>query len=227
MDQIFNKNWLVKKIARESLKNSIKKYVKGNLIDIGCGDSPYKELLAPYIENYTGLDTVHTKHNKSNIDSFSSAYDIPFENSTFDTVFCTAVLEHLEKPDKAIHEASRVLKTKGVAIYTSPLFWHIHEEPRDFFRYTKFGLKYIFEKNGFKIIDIQPLSGFIVTFGQELVYYIWRFQTRIKFYPLKWIIPFIGMLIQQFCYILNKYDNSAEFTWMYTVIAEKSKSNKS
>jgi ubiquinone/menaquinone biosynthesis C-methylase UbiE len=217
----FSKNWLVYKIADVHLRDSIQKYAKGKLIDIGCGEKPYAEMLKPYVTEHIGIDHSETLHNRSNIDRFGTAYNIPAKNGEFDTAICTAVLEHLENPNKAIAECNRVLRQGGVAIYTTNLFWHLHEEPRDFYRYTKYGLAYLFEKNGFEIVEINPLSGFCVTFGQELVYYLWRFRRGGKLNPFWWIVPVMGILIQGVCYLLNRIDHSQEFTWAYLLVARK------
>lgn len=215
------KNILINYIHNKELKYLISNYFKGKLLDIGCGDKPYKNIARPHVTEHIGLDHKNTLHDKSKIDLFGTAYNIPKENEYFDTVLCTAVLEHLEEPDKAIKEANRILKSGGYAIYSVPLFWHLHEEPRDFYRYTKYGLKYLFEKNGFEIVELRPLSGFWVTFGQELVYYLYRFRKGGKLNPLWWIIPLIGLFIQGICYLLNKIDHSEEFTWMYLLVVRK------
>lgn len=178
-------------------------------------------MVAPYVTKHIGVDHQGTLHDKSDIDRFGTAYDIPAEESEFDSAICTAVLEHLEEPDKAIAECRRVLKTGGIAIYITPLFWHLHEEPRDFYRYTKYGLTYLFEKNGFEMVESKPLSVFCVTFGQELVYYLWCFRTGGKLNFLWWIIPVMGMCTQAICYLLNKIDHSEEFTCAYLVVARE------
>ncbi len=219
---MLSKNWLVYKICNELFYESVKKYAKGKLLDIGCGNKPYENMIRPYVTEHIGLDHEDTLHDRSKIDLLGTAYDISVEDEYFDTVLCTAVLEHLEEPDKAIKEANRVLKTGGgYAIYTVPLLWHLHEEPRDFYRYTKYGLKYLFEKNRFEIVELKPLSGFWVTFGQELIYYLWRFRRGGKLNPFWWIIPPIGIFVQRICYSLNKIDHSEEFTWMYLVVVKK------
>jgi ubiquinone/menaquinone biosynthesis C-methylase UbiE len=161
-------NILVNTIHDNALVRFASQYLSGRLIDIGCGIKPYKNMLAPYLTEHIGLDHKGTMHDKSNIDLFGNAYQIPVESAAFDSAICTAVLEHLEEPEKAIKETYRVLKAGGYAIYTVPFFWHLHEEPRDFYRFTKYGLKYLFEKNGFEIVELKPLSGFWVTFGQSL-----------------------------------------------------------
>jgi ubiquinone/menaquinone biosynthesis C-methylase UbiE len=223
--KLMSHNWLVHKITEEALNNAFCKYAKGLLADVGCGDKPYREMLKPYITQHVGIDHVDTLHDKANIDLIGTAYDIPVEDEYFDTVVCTVVLEHLEEPNEAIKETKRVLKKDSYAIYTAPLFWHLHEEPRDFFRYTRYGLRFLFEKNGFEIVELYPLSGFWATFGQELVYYLWNFRTLGgggRFNPLWWAIPFIGMIIQGAGYQLNKLDRSKEsFTWSYLVVAKK------
>jgi len=196
-------------------------YVKGRLIDIGCGEKPLKSFVSKYVTEHIGLDHEDTLHDKSKIDLFGTAYNIPVDDDYFDTALCTAVLEHLEEPDKAIKETHRILKNGGYAIYTVPFFWHLHEEPRDFYRYTKYGLKYLFEKNGFEIVELKALSGFWVTFGQELVYYLWRFRCGGKLNPLWWIIPIIGAVIQGVSYLLDKIDHPEAFTWMYIMVVRK------
>lgn len=215
------KNWLVYKIHDKALLGMVSKYAHGKLLDIGCGEKPYKKMVVPYVDEHIGLDHEDTLHNKSNVDLFGTAYNIPVDDEEFDTILCSAVLEHLEEPKKAIAEAYRVLKKGGYAIYTVPLFWHLHEEPRDFFRYTKYGLKYLFEKNGFETVELRPLSGFWVTFGQEFVYYLWRFRRGGKLNPFWWGIPFLGIFIQLIAYQLNKIDHSEEWTWMYLVVVKK------
>ena len=133
--QIFQiKNWLVYKIHDKELLDAVSKYAHGKLIDIGCGTKPYKELFAPFVTKHVGVDHEETSHDKSNIDLFGTAYDIPVDNEAFDSAMCTAVLEHLEEPEPALKECFRVLKLGGYAIYSVPFIWHLHEAPRDFYR---------------------------------------------------------------------------------------------
>jgi SAM-dependent methyltransferase len=180
--------------------------------------------LKSYVTQHIGIDHEGTLHDKTNIDLVGTAYHIPVSDGYFDTVICTAVLEHLEEPDVAIKEAKRILKQGSYAIYTAPLFYHLHEEPRDFFRYTEYGLRFLFEKNGFEIVELRPLSGFWVTFGTEFVFYLYRFRTLGgggRANPLWWIIPLIGVIVQWICYQLNKIDLSKEFTWAYILVVRK------
>jgi ubiquinone/menaquinone biosynthesis C-methylase UbiE len=49
-----------------------------------------------------------------------SAYDLPFPDGTFDAVFSHALLEHLQEPDRALHEFLRVLRPGGVMGVATP-----------------------------------------------------------------------------------------------------------
>lgn len=47
--------------------------------------------------------------------------ELPFENDSFDVVVASHVLEHLQNPDFAIREMSRVLKKGGLLIVGTPI----------------------------------------------------------------------------------------------------------
>lgn len=219
------KNILVNRIHDRALLHFARKYfdrLPNRLIDIGSGTKPYRELLAPYITEHIGIDHKDTVHNQFNIDIFGTAYQIPVPESSFDFAICTATLEHLEEPEKALREAFRVLKPNGIAIYSVPFIWHIHEGPRDFYRFSKYGLQYLFKKTGFEILELKALSGFWVTFGQLFVYNLYRFNRG----PLRWLhlIDVMGLLIQGVAYGMDRLDRAEEWTWMYIIVAKKPKS---
>jgi len=165
------------------------------------------------------VDHKDSFHDLSNADLIGSAYEIPAKNKSFDCALCSAVLEHLEEPEQALKECHRVLKKGSIAVYSIPFIWHIHEQPRDFYRYSKYGIEYLFQKTGFEIVQLEALSGFWVTFGQLFVYYIQRFNRG----PLRWfrIITLLGLLIQGIVFLLDKIDKAEEWTWMYIVAAKK------
>ena len=150
-------NLLIYQIHDRQLLKYASKHFSGKLVDIGCGTKPYKALLIHIVQEHIGVDHHETLHDKSNIDRFGTAYEIPADDGEFDCALCTAVLEHLEEPEMALRECFRVLKPGGIAIYSVPFIWHLHEEPRDFYRFSKYGLKYLFEKVGFEIIEIKPM----------------------------------------------------------------------
>jgi ubiquinone/menaquinone biosynthesis C-methylase UbiE len=213
-------NFLVNTIFENYFSELASTYISGRLIDIGCGVKPYKAMLSHLVTDHIGVDHEITIHDQSNIDLFGTAYSIPSEDNSFDSAICTAVLEHLEEPEQAIRECFRVLKKGGYAIYSVPFIWQLHEQPRDFFRYSKFGLQHLFVKAGFEVVDIHPLSGFAVTFIQMHLYIVkGKFEKGII--KKMGIIRLYSYLMQRFGLFLNKRDNTKEWTWMYTIVAKK------
>jgi ubiquinone/menaquinone biosynthesis C-methylase UbiE len=219
------KNWLVYRIGDRALQEALqvlKTELPGALLDIGCGTKPYTRMTHGLVTRHVGVDHPASLHGNSAVDAATSAYQLPFQDSTFRSVLCSSVLEHLEEPEQAIREAYRVLEPGGRAFYATPFIWHIHEEPRDFYRYSCYGLEYLFSKAGFTEVEVRPLSGFWVTFGQLFVYQMYRAHRG----PLHWlpVIPVAGILIQLLACALDTLDRSPgsrKWTWAYLTVARK------
>lgn len=216
------KSSLVTRIVHDRMREIVPIHLRGRLIDIGCGRKPYADMVRGHVTEHVGVDQPQSMHGIDAVDLLGTAYAIPAPDESFDSAICTAVLEHLEEPEAAIRECFRVLRPGGTAVYTVPFIWHLHEEPRDFFRYSKHGLRYLFEKVGFEIEEIEALSGFWVTFGQLFVYNIYRFHRGVlRFIP---IIPALAIVIQAVARALDAIDKSEQWTWMYLVVARKPQS---
>ena len=66
-------------------------------------------------KEYVGCDVVQSDHNK--VDVLCEATKIPMQDDSFDTVFSTQVIEHVEDHRALIQEAHRLLKPGG-ALYS-------------------------------------------------------------------------------------------------------------
>jgi predicted SAM-dependent methyltransferase len=82
-----------------------------NKLNLGCG----RDLK----EGYTNLDIVDYGGNQvHDLNSFP----YPFEANSFDEIFASHVLEHLNDFNKAITELYRILKPGGILIVYAPFF---------------------------------------------------------------------------------------------------------
>ena len=54
------------------------------------------------------------------VDVKADILDLPFEDNSFDIIFCNHVLEHIEDDNKAMQELYRVLKPGGFGIFQIP-----------------------------------------------------------------------------------------------------------
>jgi SAM-dependent methyltransferase len=215
--RISDKSYMVQRLTCEVHQKISKRYARGRLLDIGCGAKSKRDLFIDVVDEYIGLDHVDSPHGLQHVDVIATAYDTLQPLDSFDTILCTAVLEHLEEPEKALKEAFRILKPGGYAIYTAPLFWHLHEEPRDFYRFTKHGLRYLFEKTGFDIEVLYPCGGFWITLGSEFNYYLDSFSKS----PFRLIFPFLQGAANLLCLSLDRMHKAERFTWAYLVVARK------
>jgi SAM-dependent methyltransferase len=135
------------------------RHARGRLLDVGCGHKPYAPLLARFVDEHVGVDHADSPHELTAVDVIATAYDIPLEGGSFDTVLMTEVLEHLERPGDALAETMRLLRPGGKLILTTPFIWPLHEEPRDFYRYTPHGLRHLLSTAGFVDVEVTPLAG--------------------------------------------------------------------
>ena len=129
------KNLLVHHLHDVRLRDAAARNLHGRLVDIGCGTKPYADMFRASVDEHVGVDHEASPHDTSQLDLFGSAYEIPAPDASFDCAVSTAVLEHLEEPERALRECHRVLKPGAAAIYSVPFIWHIHEAPRDLYRF--------------------------------------------------------------------------------------------
>ncbi|SFH89811.1 class I SAM-dependent methyltransferase [Halpernia frigidisoli] len=66
------------------------------------------------------------------VDVKADILDLPFENESFDVVFCNHVLEHIEDDRKAMSELFRVLKPGGWGIIQVPMKNSLEKTYEDF-----------------------------------------------------------------------------------------------
>jgi SAM-dependent methyltransferase len=159
----FAVDWLISRHLVRSIRHASATYARGLLLDVGCGGRPHESIFRPYVDRYIGVDTPAST--LSRFDVAAVASHLPFPDQTFDTILCTEVLEHLSDPAICIQEMARVLRQGGHLILTTPQIWHLHEEPYDFFRFTRYGLTHLCSGAGLEVVEIRSHGGPWATIG--------------------------------------------------------------
>ncbi|MFC1808450.1 class I SAM-dependent methyltransferase [Candidatus Omnitrophota bacterium] len=197
----------------------IKEHAYGKTIDVGCGDMQYKDIIRAKVGEY---DTVDKTKKKDAVKFQGDAQDLHFiADGTYDTVISTSVLEHLPNPFKAMSEMSRILKKGGTLIVTAPMICQLHEEPYDFYRFTKYGFEFMLKDSGFEVQKIIPQAGIFSFLGHQFsmlfVCLFWGVPV------LKWIVFGINFIICVIpCYVLDKiFDRGKKLALGYTCVAKK------
>jgi SAM-dependent methyltransferase len=161
---------------RALLAAQIKKaahYITGRVLDVGCGPHSRYEHFFKDAASYVRMDISPGE----GVDIVGSADSIPCEDTSFDSVVSTQVFEHLEFPAESAAEIFRVLKPGGYALITVPQWNEMHEEPHDYFRYTRFGLESLFARAGFEVVEMEKRGGYRTTLAQVRTrYYLDRYR---------------------------------------------------
>lgn len=190
---------------------------KGKLLDIGCGERPYEKYLKPYITRYFGFDI--NPHKK--LDFVSSVDHIAALDKSFDSILCTEVLEHLPTPQIAINEIHRILKPGGVLILSAPQEYWLHEEPHDYYRYTKYGLISLLTKNNmFAIKEVIPIGS-----GWDILADIFTKMLYLTFIKLpfnsKYLHYFISIIQRVYLKFRKLETNNDHYTMGHVVVAKR------
>jgi SAM-dependent methyltransferase len=178
--------------ARRNLYKYYKLYslrLNGDLLDIGCGSKPYKNLF-DHCKSYVGLE-VESNSNSPEVEFTYDGKTFPFKDENFDSAICSEVLEHVFEPEIFLKEVNRVLKKNGLVIFTLPFFWDEHEQPYDFARYTSFGLKYILEKQNFEILEHNKIGNNLSLITQMINCYLYKKLYNKKNIVFKFISTFM------------------------------------
>lgn len=182
-------NFQVKTIYGD-LKKVLPK-VRGKVLDVGCGQSPYKHLFTSGKTEYYAIDIVESgQFGYENSESLKfDGQRIPFSDESFDYFLCTEVLEHLEEPQKLVDEIYRVLKSKAAGVITVPWSARFHYIPYDYYRFTPTTLARYFKN--FKSQKVVPrgtditviVSKIIVIYCQNI-----KLSKKALLWPAKLII---------------------------------------
>lgn len=127
---------------------------RGCVLNAGAGWRDLSHLVDGELVNQ---DLRYDDERRTNIQIYSPLDRIPRPDATFDTIICTAVLEHVENPEEIVPEFWRVLKPGGLVIASVPFLQPEHKSPTDFQRYTRDGLARLFTHHGFEVVELKPL----------------------------------------------------------------------
>ncbi len=148
---------------RRALFVNIKKLapqLSGKLLDFGCGRKPYETLFT--VDEYVGVDMEKTghEHTNSKIDVYYDGKHIPFGDSTFDSVFCSEVFEHIFNLEDILLELNRVTKKGGKMLITVPFLLERTRRAIRLWPIYFFGIKHLLKKHGFETIAYYKSGNF-------------------------------------------------------------------
>ncbi len=120
-------------------------FIKGDLLELGCGEGRGIDVIAPLASNYNAIDkigdVIEQLSKKHPTFDFRQGHfpPCPYESDAFDTIVSFQVIEHIKDDHLFLKEIHRMLKLGGTALLTTPNIkmtltrnpWHIREYTAD------------------------------------------------------------------------------------------------
>jgi len=85
------------------------------------------------------------------------------EKATFDGVFCSGVLEHVDDFQSGLAEIHRILKPGGILLLGLPFRQALHLQPHDYWRFTEHAIRYLLEDK-YAILALTPIDTSVPAF---------------------------------------------------------------
>lgn len=180
------------------------KLLKGTVLDIGSAESPYSFLmgrtLSVDIRLFPGVKIL------------ADASSLPFKDSSFSSVLCTELLEHVLRPDMVVSEIHRVLFPGGRLILTVPFLFPIHKDPKDYHRFTEDGIKVLLQD--FRRVKVLPQGKAFTLLG--LLIHVEAENSKLPL-PLRWCVWLFAHMISFF----DEFSPTTAWTSGYFALCEK------
>jgi len=207
----------------DQLLYSQTEFLRGAVYDFGCGESPYREWLLQHVDSYTGVDWTDSQHRITADIVADLNAPLPIADAAADVVVSLSVMEHLREPQVMLSEAHRILKPGGSILLQVPFMWWVHEAPHDYYRYTRYGLQYLFDKAGFVDIRIFPQTGFWAMWTLKFNYQSMRLIRGpwVARKLMRAILGTVWAINQRLAPALDRHWKAEEETAGYLVVARR------
>jgi SAM-dependent methyltransferase len=157
--EVWKYNWLAHHKVVRALERA-RRHAGGLLLDVGCGSMETERWFRGQVTDYLGVDLTASPYlGARRPTAFARAEALPFRGGSMDTVLGLSMLTYLPEPARMIAEAHRVLRPGGTLILEFTQMAWVHDEPHDYFRFTRYGAGWLLEREGFEVVEAIPIGG--------------------------------------------------------------------
>ncbi len=131
------------------------------VLDLGCGAGDSVDLFRSVDPDvsWVGADIGDSPEvaERTRADAEFVTFDgrrLPFEDASFELVYCKQVLEHVEHPRELVAEVARVLEPGGHLAGSTSQLEAFHS--RSVFNWTPYGFMRVAEEAGLEVVELRP-----------------------------------------------------------------------
>ncbi|MCP5112354.1 MAG: class I SAM-dependent methyltransferase [bacterium] len=186
------------------------------VLDAGAGEGRHAAHFSKHryvaVDRGVGDDT----WDYSSLDCRADLTALPFPAATFDACLNVTTLEHVTEPGVVLREIGRTLAPGGRLLIIVPHAWEVHQAPHDYYRYTRYGMRYLLETAGFGAVHVYAMGGFFRFLSRSLL-------NGLQFFHGLWIVP-AALILGPPALVLplfDRLDRSRNFTLGYVCTARK------
>ena len=142
------------------------------VLDLGCGSGSSVDLFRardPDVQ-WVGLDVANPHQRATRRDARFETFDgvaIPFDDKSFDLVYCKQVLEHVRYPGPLLKDVRRVLAPGGYFAGSTSQLEPYHT--LSMWNYTPLGFSNLVQEAGLSLIELRPSIDGLVLIARRLV----------------------------------------------------------
>ncbi len=162
-----------RRALEESFKRAIGQLDTALVVDVGCGDQPWRSEVERRGGRYVGVDLAGYSTARAP-DIVWGGEVLPLRSGTAPTVLVTEVLEHVPDPLALLSEIHRVLVPGGSCYFSVPFLWPLHDSPHDEQRLTPFALRRLADIAEFDVIALWHLGGWDSSLARMLALWVRR-----------------------------------------------------
>ena len=116
-----------------------------------------------YFENCTSYTTAEFDKDLKP-DLVLDARNMPeIPDGSWDCIYCSGVLEHVDDWHQAFAELTRTLKPGGILLLGLPFRQALHFVPHHYWRFTEFSIRHMLKRN-YEVLEITPIDLTIADF---------------------------------------------------------------
>lgn len=186
------------------------------VLDAGAGEGRYKQPFAS--QRYIGVDLAvgDPAWTYSGLDARADLSALPFPDGVFDAALNVVTLEHVREPARVLSELQRTLAPGGRLLLIVPHEWEEHQQPHDYYRYTRYGVAHLLDGAGFVDVQIEPVGGYFRLLARRLL-------NGLQFFPGLLVVPAAVVLVPPALVLplLEPLDKTRSFTLGYVCTARR------